>query len=185
MVQHAGRRNFDVWSRGIPEPELGNAMHPANWDVPFLISPHDPQSIYAGMKHLFRSRDRGRTWEDLGDQTTGTDRRGDRRNTDRDDDGDADPRQHHGCRERKFHHPQTFTAGHSHRDRRFPDLRIYAQDPGYGVSNHRQKRVKRQGDDRGTCSDTADERDRYQQTKKREARNGLHNVRKTEYRWLE
>jgi photosystem II stability/assembly factor-like uncharacterized protein len=70
-----GRRNFDVWSRGLPEPELGNAMHPANWDAPFLLSAHDPDTIYAGMKHLFRSRDRGRTWEDLGDQTTSTDRR--------------------------------------------------------------------------------------------------------------
>jgi photosystem II stability/assembly factor-like uncharacterized protein len=71
----SGRRNFDVWSRGLPEPELGNAMHPANWDAPFLLSPHDPDTVYAGMKHLYRSRDRGRTWEDLGDQTTGTDRR--------------------------------------------------------------------------------------------------------------
>jgi len=71
----SGRRNFDVWSRGLPEPELGNAMHPANWDAPVLLSPHDPDTVYAGMKHLFRSRDRGRTWDDLGDQTTGTDRR--------------------------------------------------------------------------------------------------------------
>jgi len=69
------RRNFDVWSQGLPEPELGNAMHPANWDAPFLLSPHDPKTIYAGMKHLFRSRDQGRNWEDLGDMTTGTDRR--------------------------------------------------------------------------------------------------------------
>ncbi len=71
----SGRRNFDVWSRGLPEPELGNAMHPANWDAPFRLSAHDPNTVYAGLKHLFRSRDRGRTWEDLGDQTTGTDRR--------------------------------------------------------------------------------------------------------------
>jgi len=71
----SGRRNFDVWSRGLPEPALGNAMHPANWDAPFLLSAHDPDTVYAGLKHLFRSRDRGRTWEDLGDQTTGTDRR--------------------------------------------------------------------------------------------------------------
>jgi photosystem II stability/assembly factor-like uncharacterized protein len=69
------RRNFDVWSQGVPEPELGNAMHPANWDAPFLISPHDHATLYAGMKHLFRSRDRGRTWEDLGDMTSGVDRR--------------------------------------------------------------------------------------------------------------
>ncbi len=69
------RRNFDVWSDGLPEPEMGNAMHPANWDAPVVISPHDPRTIYAGMKHLFRSRDRGVTWEDLGRLTSDTDRR--------------------------------------------------------------------------------------------------------------
>jgi hypothetical protein len=53
---------------------LGNAMHPANWDAGLMISPHDPATIYAGAKHLFRSRDRGTTWEDLGDMTTGVDR---------------------------------------------------------------------------------------------------------------
>ncbi|HET9370847.1 MAG TPA: hypothetical protein VFO19_11390 [Vicinamibacterales bacterium] len=71
----AQRRNFDVWSDGLPEPELANAMHPANWDAPFMISPHDPSTIYAGMKHLFRSRNRGQTWEDLGNLTSGIDRR--------------------------------------------------------------------------------------------------------------
>lgn len=69
------RRNFDVWSDGRPEPEMGNAMHPANWDAPLIISPHDPRTIYAGMKHLFRSRDRGVTWEDLGRLTSEIDRR--------------------------------------------------------------------------------------------------------------
>lgn len=69
------RRNFDVYAKKLPEPELGNAMHPANWDAPFLLSPHDPKTIYAGGKHLFRSRDQGSTWEDLGDMTTGVDRR--------------------------------------------------------------------------------------------------------------
>jgi photosystem II stability/assembly factor-like uncharacterized protein len=71
----ADRRNFDVWSRGLPEPEMANAMHPANWDAPFLLSPHDARTIYAGMKHLFRSRDQGQTWEDLGDMTANVDRR--------------------------------------------------------------------------------------------------------------
>lgn len=70
------RRNFDVWSDGLPEPEMGNAMHPANWDAPVVVSPHNARTIYAGMKHLFRSRDRGVTWDDLGRLTTDIDRRG-------------------------------------------------------------------------------------------------------------
>ncbi len=49
-------------------------MHPANWDSPIALSPFDPATIYAGAKHLFRSRDRGTTWEDLGEMTTGVDR---------------------------------------------------------------------------------------------------------------
>jgi hypothetical protein len=71
----ADRRNFDTYNKGLPEPELGNAMAPANWDAPFIISPHDPKTLYAGEKHLFRSRNQGGTWEDLGDMTTGVDRR--------------------------------------------------------------------------------------------------------------
>lgn len=69
------RRNFDVWSDGLPEPEMGNAMHPANWDAPVVVSPHDARTLYVGMKHLFRSRDRGVSWEDLGRLTSNTDRR--------------------------------------------------------------------------------------------------------------
>ena len=69
-----GRRNWETWGKNVPEQVLGNAMHPANWDAPVLISPHDPATIYAGAKHLFRSRDRGLTWQDLGDMTSGVDR---------------------------------------------------------------------------------------------------------------
>ena len=68
------RRNWNTWGKNVPEQVLGNAMHPANWDAPMLISPHDPATLYAGGQHLFRSRDRGLTWQDLGDMTTGVDR---------------------------------------------------------------------------------------------------------------
>ncbi len=68
------RRNWNTWGKGVPEQVLGNAMHPANWDAAVLISPHDPATLYAGAQHLFRSRDRGMTWQDLGDMTTGVDR---------------------------------------------------------------------------------------------------------------
>jgi photosystem II stability/assembly factor-like uncharacterized protein len=70
----AARRNWNIWGKPGTAEELGNAMHPANWDAPILISPHDRATLYAGAQHLFRSRDRGTTWEDLGDMTTGVDR---------------------------------------------------------------------------------------------------------------
>ena len=68
------RRNWNTWGKGVPQQVLGNEWHYANWDAPIALSPFDPATIYAGGKHLFRSRDRGNTWEDLGDMTTGVDR---------------------------------------------------------------------------------------------------------------
>jgi photosystem II stability/assembly factor-like uncharacterized protein len=70
----AGRRNWETWGRPGATQTLGNQMHPANWDSPIVLSPHDTGTLYVGMQHLFRSRDRGLTWADLGDMTTGVDR---------------------------------------------------------------------------------------------------------------
>lgn len=71
----ADRRNWKTWGQpGAREPLLGNAMEPANWDAPFILSPHDPNTLYAGTRRLWRSTDRGQSWVDLGDLTTGVDR---------------------------------------------------------------------------------------------------------------
>jgi len=70
------RRNWNTWGDPeAPEERLGNAMAPGNWDAPFLISPHDPSTIYAGTNILWRSTDQGRTWTELADLTKGVDRR--------------------------------------------------------------------------------------------------------------
>jgi len=70
------RRNWTTWpDLSDPEQRLGNAMAPGNWDGPFIISPHDPSTLYAGLDRLFKSTDRGDTWRSLGDPTSGTDRR--------------------------------------------------------------------------------------------------------------
>jgi photosystem II stability/assembly factor-like uncharacterized protein len=69
------RRNWDAWGPGTPEPELGNAMAPANWDGPFWISVHDNNTLYAGTNQIWKSTDRGDTWTTLGDLTTGVNRR--------------------------------------------------------------------------------------------------------------
>ncbi len=71
----SARRNWDAWGPGLPEPELGNAMAPANWDGPFFLSHHDPNKIYAGTNMLWKSTDGGDSWENLGELTTGVDRR--------------------------------------------------------------------------------------------------------------
>jgi hypothetical protein len=70
------RKNWTTWQDlEAPEQRLGNAMAPANWDGPFLVSPHDPNILYSGTNILWKSPDQGRSWEDLGDMTTGVDRR--------------------------------------------------------------------------------------------------------------
>jgi photosystem II stability/assembly factor-like uncharacterized protein len=33
-----------------------------NWSTPFIISPHNPRTLYLGANHLFRSVDQGQTW---------------------------------------------------------------------------------------------------------------------------
>jgi len=69
------RRNWTTWGKaGVPEPELGNAMPPANWDGPYILSPHDSKTLYAGTNQIWKSTDRGDTWIALGDMTTGVDR---------------------------------------------------------------------------------------------------------------
>jgi photosystem II stability/assembly factor-like uncharacterized protein len=40
------------------------------WLAPFIISPHNPETIYHGMQYLFRSRDRGDTWERISPDLT-------------------------------------------------------------------------------------------------------------------
>ncbi|MDH3222124.1 MAG: hypothetical protein OEO23_00300 [Gemmatimonadota bacterium] len=72
----SARRNWETWKDlDAPDMRLGNAMAPANWDGPFILSPHDPSTIYAGTNILWKSTDRGDHWEAMGDLTSGVDRR--------------------------------------------------------------------------------------------------------------
>jgi photosystem II stability/assembly factor-like uncharacterized protein len=45
-----------------------------NWDSPILISPHDPEKVYFGGNVVFRTRDRGHTWEVLSGDLTENDK---------------------------------------------------------------------------------------------------------------
>jgi photosystem II stability/assembly factor-like uncharacterized protein len=58
-----------------PEPEEGETAYRWNWDTAMMMSPHNPNTIYVGANRLFRSTDRGHTWEAISpDITTNTDR---------------------------------------------------------------------------------------------------------------
>ncbi|MGH7507041.1 MAG: WD40/YVTN/BNR-like repeat-containing protein [Longimicrobiales bacterium] len=53
-----------------PDQEEGEPDLRWNWSAPLLISPHDHNTLYFAANHLFRSRDRGDTWERLGADLT-------------------------------------------------------------------------------------------------------------------
>ncbi len=53
-----------------PRPRPGEKPLRFNWSAPLLISPHDPSTLYFGANFLFRSRDRGDSWEALGGDLT-------------------------------------------------------------------------------------------------------------------
>jgi hypothetical protein len=57
-----------------PEPNDEKERYRFNWNAPILISPHDPKTIYYGGNRLFKSKDRGETWEASVDLTTQQDR---------------------------------------------------------------------------------------------------------------
>jgi photosystem II stability/assembly factor-like uncharacterized protein len=40
------------------------------WMAPFIISPHSPSTLYLGLQYVFRSRDRGDTWERISKDLT-------------------------------------------------------------------------------------------------------------------
>lgn len=45
-----------------------------NWDSPIVISPHDPNTVYFGGNVVFKSTDRGNSWEQISDDLTTNDK---------------------------------------------------------------------------------------------------------------
>ena len=46
-----------------PEPPEGETAYRWNWDTPMALSPHDPATVFVAANRLFRSTDRGHSWE--------------------------------------------------------------------------------------------------------------------------
>lgn len=53
-----------------PEPRKDELLYRWNWDSPFILSPHSKTRLYMGAEKLFRSDDRGDTWEVISDDLT-------------------------------------------------------------------------------------------------------------------
>ena len=45
-----------------------------NWDSPILVSPNDPNTVYTGGNVIFRSRDKGYSWEEISPDLTTNDK---------------------------------------------------------------------------------------------------------------
>lgn len=54
----------------LPRPYPEEPKLRGQWLAPFLISPHNHEIIYHGMQYVFRSRDRGDTWERISPDLT-------------------------------------------------------------------------------------------------------------------
>ncbi|HVS63198.1 MAG TPA: glycosyl hydrolase [Thermoanaerobaculia bacterium] len=53
-----------------PRAELGEEPLKWNWDSPLLISPHENERLYFGAQRLYRSDDRGDSWEAISPDLT-------------------------------------------------------------------------------------------------------------------
>ena len=53
-----------------PQPKYGDKNLRWNWSAPIIVSPHDHNTVYFGANYLFRSPNRGDSWEQLGGDLT-------------------------------------------------------------------------------------------------------------------
>jgi len=56
-----------------PQPGPGEPPLRGQWIAPFILSPHDPNVVYFGSQYLYRSPDRGDTWQRISPDLTGND----------------------------------------------------------------------------------------------------------------
>jgi len=56
-----------------PQPPEGELAYRGQWLAHFILSPHNPYVVYHGFQYLFRSMDRGDTWERISPDLTSND----------------------------------------------------------------------------------------------------------------
>ena len=57
----------------LPVPYENEPPLRGQWLAPFILSPHDPSIVYHGMQYVFRSLDRGDTWDRISPDLTTND----------------------------------------------------------------------------------------------------------------
>ena len=72
--QYGGMVRYDRKSQEAvdirPEPRKGEDSYKWNWNTPLIISPHSPTRLYTTANKVFRSDDRGNTWQVISDDLT-------------------------------------------------------------------------------------------------------------------
>ncbi len=67
-------RDISIW----PENPMGSGadvlQHRFQWTFPIVISPHDPETVYAGAERVFRTHDRGASWQAISPDLTTNDK---------------------------------------------------------------------------------------------------------------
>ena len=53
-----------------PQPEFGEKTERFNWDAPILVSPHNPKRLYFASQRVWKSDDRGDSWETISEDLT-------------------------------------------------------------------------------------------------------------------
>jgi photosystem II stability/assembly factor-like uncharacterized protein len=53
-----------------PEPVAGQPAYRWNWDTPMALSPHDSSVVFVAANKLFRSSDRGHSWQEVSPDLT-------------------------------------------------------------------------------------------------------------------
>jgi photosystem II stability/assembly factor-like uncharacterized protein len=73
-AQYGNMVRYDRQSREAveirPEPRKGEDSYKWNWNTPLMISPHSHTRLYTAANKVFRSDDRGNTWQVISDDLT-------------------------------------------------------------------------------------------------------------------
>jgi photosystem II stability/assembly factor-like uncharacterized protein len=71
MVRRSERKNDQWENKNIyPKPAQGEPIYRGQWLAPTVLSPHNPSVVYHGFQYVFRSMDKGETWEKISPDLT-------------------------------------------------------------------------------------------------------------------
>ncbi|MBX2815388.1 MAG: hypothetical protein KTR24_05315 [Saprospiraceae bacterium] len=62
-ISPSALNTINFWDFFDPETEDWESSFRWNWSSPMVMSPHNPSTIFVGGNHLFRSRNKGKSWK--------------------------------------------------------------------------------------------------------------------------